>query len=198
MLELRKGNKVPFPKKLSEGYDYNAPYFTANVNSNKIEVLLKHFISVHNEPLFVILELPSKQEDQRKIRPGTVEALHKDVYYIDGCTQKEALTFLRRSASLLINDGLCSFGFGCHQTHDEIMVGKYNVITIYCRDKKVYDGFFEQHDINPVTNLVTAWDTFTQESPGESERVDTNGESVFDIPNIFKEWGIYLASQKES
>lgn len=197
MLKLRQGCKVPFPEKLSEGYVPTDYGFIANVSADKIEMLLSQFISIHNEPIFFVLELPSKQDDEAEIRPGVVEALHKDVYYIDGCTQKEALTILNITSEVLINDGLCSFGFGCHESNDEIMIGKYNLASVYTQDKNTFNGFFEEHGIQRVNKLVTAWDTFTQDSPGESSRVDTDGKSVYDIPIVFKDWGIYLAEQRE-
>lgn len=197
MLKLRKGCKVPFPEKLTEGYEYSTSCFLANVNYDKIERLLAHFISIHDEPLFFILELPSKQDSENEIYPGVAETLHKDVYYIDSCTQEEALAILSKIAELLINDGLCSFGFGAHQTHDEIMVDKYNLVSLYTQNEKEYDGFFEEHEISKAENLLTAWDTFTQASPGESMRIDTDGKSIYDIPGMLKEWGIYFAEQRE-
>lgn len=197
MLKLRKGCRVPFPEKLSEGYTHTDSGFVANVNADKIEMLVAHFIAIHNEPIFFILELPSKRDDEVQIRPGAVKTLHKDVYYIDGCTKEEALVILNRTSEVLINDGLCSFGFGCHQSYDEIMIGKYNVVSVFTQNKNTFDGFFEEHGIRRVNKLVTAWDTFTQDSPGESFRVDTDGKSVYDIPEVFKEWGIYLAEQRE-
>lgn len=197
MLNLRNGSKVPFPEKLSEGYEYNKPCFTANVGADKLEAIMRHFITLHNEPLFFILELPTRQENETEVRPGVVEALHKDAYYIDGCTQEDALAILRETADLMINDGMCAFGFGCHQSHDEIMVGKYNVVTVYAQDKAVYDGFFEEHGIALTENLVTAWDTFSQEYPGESSIVDTDGKSVYDIPEILKERGIFFAERRQ-
>lgn len=195
MLKLRKGCRVPFPEKLLEGYEYKESRFTANVNADKIEGLLSHFIAMHHEPIFFILELPSKQEHETEIRPGVVKTLHKDVYYVDGCTQEEALAILSRTANLMINDGLCSFGFGCHQSNDEIMIGKYNVVSVYTNNKNTFDGFFEEYEIAFAEHLVTAWDTFTQDNPGESSRVDTDGKSIYDIPDILKDWGIYLAEQ---
>lgn len=197
MLNFRKGCKVPFPEKLSEGYEYKESCFTANVNADKMEMLLAHFIAIHNEPIFFILELPSNQKDETEIRPRVVNTLHKDVYYIDGCTQEEALAILNRTANLMINDGLCSFGFGCHQSKDEIMVGKYNVVSVYTKNKNTIDGFFEEHEIAFVEHLVTAWDTFTRDMPGEAFRVDTDGKSIYDIPDLLKEWGIYYAEQRE-
>lgn len=197
MLKLRKGSKVPFPEKLSEGYEYDEPYFTANVNADNMETLLAHFIQIHNEPIFFILELPSKREDETEIRPGVVNKLHKDVYYIDGCTQEKALEILSRTSDLMINDGLCSFGFGGHRSKDEIMVGKYNVVSVYTRNKDTFNGFFEEHEISYIERLTTAWNTFTQDMPGESLRVYTDGKSVYDIPDILKDFGIYLAEQRE-
>ena len=47
-----------------------------------------------------------------------------------------------------------------------------------------------------VDNLVTAWDTFSQDTPGQSERYDFNGKTVFDLPEALKEWGIYLAETR--
>ncbi len=197
MLQLRKGSKVPFPDKLSEGYEYSEPCFTANVDADKLEALIKQFIAMHNEPLFFILELPTRQQDETEISPGVVAALHKDVYYIGGCTQEKALSVLGKTAELMINDGMCSFGFGCHKSHDEIMVGKYNVVTVYTHDKSIYGGFFEEHGIPLVENLVTAWDTFSKTHPGESSIVDTDGKSVYDIPEILKDWGIFFAERRE-
>ena len=198
MLKMRKGCSVPFPEKLSEGWQDQQFGFVANVDADKIESLLEHFIQLHEEPMFFVLELPSKQEDETEIRPGVVNALHKDVYYIDGCTQQETLAILNRTAKLMINDGLCSFGVGFHLSHDEIMVGKYNVISVYTRNKDAFDGFFEKHGIGFSENLITAWDTFTQDAPGESFRVDTNGRSIYDLPELLRDFGIYLAERREA
>lgn len=41
-----------------------------------------------------------------------------------------------RNGELLVNDGLCSFGFGGHNSNNEIMVGKYNLISIYENEKR--------------------------------------------------------------
>lgn len=197
MLKLRKGCKVPSAEKLSEGYTYNSSYFKANVGADKIKSLILHFISIHDEPLFFILELPSRLDSETVIRPGVIAARHKDVYYLDGGTREEAASLLEWLSALLINDGMCSFGFGCHRTRDEIMVGKYNVVLLYTRNEKSYDGFFEEHGIYRVENLLTAWDTFTKECPGESFRVDTDGKSVYDIPDMLKDYGLYFAEQRE-
>lgn len=169
----------------------------ANISADKIKTVMEHFICIHKEPLFFILELPSKQYDEKEIRPGVVDNLHKDIYYIDGCTNEEALTILLRIGDLMINDGLCSFGFGCHESMDEIMFEKYNVTTIFSRSIEQYIDFMAKHEIPKTDHITTAWDTFSQEHPGTSERIDTDGKDIFSIPEMFADWGIYKAEQRE-
>ena len=197
MLVLRTGCEVPFPEKLSEEYMLTDSQIIANISADKIKEVMEHFICIHEEPVFFILELPSRRDDEEEIRPGVVEKLHKDVYYIDGCTQKEALTILLRVGDLMINDGLCSFGFGCHESTDEIMFGKYNVTTIFSRNIEQYIGFMAEHEIPKADNITTAWETFSREHPGSSERIDTDGRDVYSIPEMFADWGIYKAEQRE-
>lgn len=197
MLNLVKGYKICTPEKLNEGYEITSEMaITANVNAEKILDVFQHFIVMHDEPLFFILELPVTSDRETPIAPGVVEELHKDVYYIDGCTREEALVLMNRYGELLINDGISKFGFGCHESQDEIMLDKYNVVTIYSQQLSEYDDFYEAHEIEKVENLITAWDTFTKDTPGQSERCDCNGKSVYDLPEELKEWGIYLAETR--
>jgi len=143
------------------------------------------------------LELPANADDETQVAPGIVRTLHKDIYYIDGCSQEEALTILIRVGNLLYNDGISSFGFGCHESGDEIMFGKYNVLTIYSQKIEQYNDFFDAHEIEITDDLQTAWNTFTEDTPGTSERYEVDGKSVFDIPKQFEDWGMYLAEQRE-
>ncbi len=196
-LKLKAGSSITSKTNLHEGYQKDENSITANIGIDKIEGVMQHFIAMHKEPLFFILELPAKQNDEAEIAPGMVDALHKDIYYIDGCTQEEALTILIRVGDLLYNDGLSSFGFGCHESGDEIMFGKYNALTIYSQEISKYDDFFAVHDIDKTNHLITAWSTFTNETPGISEKYEVDGKTVFDIPDQFKEWGMYFAERRE-
>lgn len=168
----------------------------ANVGVEKVVDVFQHFIAMYDEPLFFILELPVTCDREALIAPGVVEETHKDVYYIDGCTQEECLVLLEKYGELLVNDGMNRFGFGCHESGDEIMLDKYNVVTIYSRTLSKYNDFFEAHEINRVSRLVTAWDTFSDDTPGQAERYDYNGKSVYDLPDVLKDWGIYLAETR--
>ena len=196
-LKLKAGAKVSSPTILYEGYEVGENHIFANVGVNKIESVFQHFIALHKEPMFFILELPANADDETEIAPGVVDTLHKDIYYIDGCSQEEALTILIRVGELLYNDGISSFGYGLHESGDEIIFSKYNVLTIYSHQIERYSDFFEAHEIEKTTNLITAWDTFSEEYPGESTRYDKDGKSVYDIPKQFEEWGMYLAEQRK-
>lgn len=196
-LKLKAGCRVFLSDNLYEGYEVGENYITANVGIDKIKDVMQHFIVMHKEPLFFILELPANQKDETETAPGVVNAFHKDIYYIDGCSQEEALTIMSRVGDLLFNDGLSSFGYGGHESGNEIMFGKYNVLTISSEDIGQYNDFFDVHEIPRVDSLITAWNTFSKEHPGVSEKYTICGKSVYDIPEQFKEWGIYLAEQRE-
>ncbi|MBQ6539530.1 MAG: hypothetical protein IJL71_00705 [Oscillospiraceae bacterium] len=196
-LKLKAGCKVERPEMLFEGFEVTGNQINANVSVDKIESVMQHFIVMHDEPLFFILEIPTLLSDETEIGDGVIKTRHRDVYYIDGCTQEAALTIMFRVGELLFNDGLSAFGYGCHNSGDEIMFGKYNVLTVFSRNTDGYADFFEPHDIDRTEKLVTAWDTFSQDHPGVSEIYEADGKTVFDIPGQFKEWGIYFAERRE-
>lgn len=197
MLKLGKGYTVGEPERLKEEYEVTSDSsMVANVDADKIAEAFWHFIKIHEEPLFFILELPVSRDREQEIAPGILRETHKDVYYIDGCTQGKCLILLERYGELLINDGMNRFGFGGHKSQDEIMLGRYNVVEIYSRNLSEFDSFFEAHGIYRAEKIVTAWDTFTRDTPGQSERYDYKGKSVYDLPEELKDWGIYLAETR--
>ncbi len=113
------------------------------------------------------------------------------------CLKKdEAFSFLDSVGELLSNDGLCKFGFGSQSNNDEIMVDKYNVITISCKNNNLYMNLFRKNNIERTTSLVTAWNTFSEESPGVSEKIEINGKDVYSIITDYKSWGIYFAERR--
>ena len=76
------------------------------------------------------------------------------------------------------------------------MLDKYNVVMIYSQQLSNYNEFFEAHGIEKVESLITAWDTFSDETPGQAERYDYKGKSVYDLPEELKDWGMYLADTR--
>ena len=196
-LKLKKGVELSSQTALYEGCQISETSITANVGTDKIEDVFHHFIAMHDEPLFFILELPAKSDEETEISNGVVKTFHKNVYYIDGCSMEEAAAILFRTGKILFDDGLVSFGFGCHHSHDEMMFGKYNVLTVYSENIKNYADFFAAHNIEKTPQLVTAWDIITTETPGACHLYEIDKKTIYDIPDMFKDWGIYLAEQRE-
>ncbi|MGN1404097.1 MAG: hypothetical protein ACI4XB_07240 [Ruminococcus sp.] len=197
MLQMIKGCQVPFPEKLFEQYELTSYGMAANIGADRLKAFFQFFISQHKEPLFLILELPTNWNDEEKNENGEVEVPHKDIYYIDGCTREEALAILSRAGDRMIHDGLCEFGFGAHETHEEMMLRKYNLVTVCVKDTMPYQSYLESKGIMQTECLVTAWDTFSEEFPGVCERYYSNGKDVYSILKEFKDWGIYFAERRE-
>ena len=194
MLNLVKGHQVSLVENLFESFTkLTEHHLMANVHAEKILEIFQHFIVIHDEPLFFILELPVSIDREKVIAKNIIKESHKDVYYIDGCSREECLALLIRYGDLLVNDGLSKFGFGGHKSHDEIMLDSYNVVTIYSKELSKFNDFFEPHNIQFVEELVTAWKTFSKTSPGISEIYESNGKTAYDLPTELAEWGIYLA-----
>ena len=197
MLNLVKGHQVSLVENLFESFTkLTEHHLMANVHAEKILEVFQHFIVIHDEPLFFILELPVSIDREKVIAKNIIKESHKDVYYIDGCSREECLALLIRYGDLLVNDGLSKFGFGGHKSHDEIMLDSYNVVTIYSKELSKFNDFFEAHNIQFVEELVTAWKTFSKTSPGISEIYESNGKTVYDLPEELAEWGIYLAETR--
>ena len=197
MLNLVKCHQVSLVENLFESFTkLTEHHLMANVHAEKILEVFQHFIVIHDEPLFFILELPVSIDREKVVAKNIIKESHKDVYYIDGCSREECLALLIRYGDLLVNDGLSKFGFGGHKSHDEIMLDSYNVVTIYSKELSKFNDFFEPHNIQFVEELVTAWGTFSKTSPGISEIYESNGKTVYDLPVELAEWGIYLVETR--
>ena len=195
MIELKECCKVPFPEKLFEKYEVTENAIYANVSTTKVLDMMKHFISIHNEPLFFILEIPCAEKDNIT-ESKTLFNTNNDyeVYFIDGLNSNQACKIIDELGEILLNDGMNTFGIGGHESHEEILLGKYNVMTIYTRNSEKYQDFLNNYHIEPTDKLITAWDTFDREHFGECTVYVSkkNGKCIYDIPEMYKEYGMYL------
>ncbi len=197
MLKLKNCCKVPFPEKLVEQYEVNNNAIYANIGTDKIKNILLDFIEMHNEWLFFILEIPTKWDDEPKDDSGNPIGIHKDVYYIDGCTQDKAKSILLDIGDLLIDDGMSSFGFGCHNSKEEIIFDKYNLLVIYTDKPEQYEYMFSTYDIPKTDNLITAWSTFDVDNYGECKLNVIDDKDIYSIPAEYENQGMYFAERRE-
>lgn len=198
MLKMKKCCSVPFPEKLSEQYEIQENRIVANVGTDKIMNMMLEFIDMHDEWLFFILELPTNWNDEPKDENGELMGRHKDVYYIDGCSQEKAKSILYDIGDLLIDDGRNCFGFGGHESKEEILLDKYNVMTVYTKNPEKYEPFLEKYNITKTGDLVTAWDTFSKEYGGESGIYELDGKDIYSVPEDYKKYGMYFAERREN
>lgn len=92
---------------------------------------------------------------------------------------------------------MSKFGFGVHGQATEIMRDKYNVIMLWSENTEKYTDIFNSHNIPQCENLVTAWNTFSYEFPGECNRITVNRKTVYDLPDELKNIGMYFAERRE-
>lgn len=198
MLKMIKGVKINCANELNEEYMINGTDFIANINADKIFKIINDFIELQEEPLFLIFEVPTNKENEN-IKGNVIEQAHKDVYYLDNISISSVKEILKIFGSLFINDGISQIGVGNHTTNAEIMKNKYNVITIFSgKDEPTkYKELLNNNNIKQVDKLLTAWDFFTKQNPGECNRVDEDGKSIYDvIDTLIKEKGLYLAERR--
>ncbi len=200
MIELKKCCKVPFPENLFEKYEAQENAIYANVNASKIIDIMKRFVEMHNEPMFFILEIPCKEYDGITDSKTLISANNDyDVYFIDGLDKELVNQCLDALGDFLTKDGMNTFGVGGHESHEEILFGKYNVMTIYTKSADEYRELMSSFGIKITESLVTAWDTFDASHPGECSLYvsEKTGKTIYDIPDAYKELGMYLYEERK-
>ena len=201
MLELKKGCHVPFPEKLFEQYEIQGNAIYANVNASKVLGMMRHFIEIHDEPLFFVLELPCKDEDgitESKMIANAAD--DTDVFFVDNLNAEKVSEWLDALGDFLVDDGMNIFGVGAHESREELLFGKYNFMTLYTIYLEKYHDFFEKFGIERTERLVTAWDTFDHDHPGECILLHhpKTGKTVYDIPEMYKEYGMYFYKSRKT
>ncbi len=203
MFELIKGAKINNDIQLKEEYEIDGSWVSANVSAEKIRDLIDEFIKNESTELYCLfIEVPANADDENVTgitEDGIyqINKAHKDVYYLDDISATNLKELLDIFDDILINDGLSSFGV-LSQSGREIGKYKYNVIKAYTRDDllpliKVFDLF----DIPETDNLITAWDYFSQENPGESELYKKDGKTIYDVVETLEQVGMYKYEQRE-
>ena len=192
-MNFSKGYIVPLRDEVEEGYDYKGKTATANVSYEKMKEVILGFIDSLVEPCFFILELPATRQQEEMLRENNCAPFHSNVYYADGLSKKQLLKIIDSYGEILINDGVCEFGFASHITRDEIFICKYNMVKIFSTDKEMIKNLFDRHNIPRRESLKTAWDTFSQNSPGDSKTIEIDGLTCFDLVDKLESFGLYFA-----
>jgi len=190
MIKIKKGSIIPENIKIKEEYKVENDTIVLNIDVDKINKLLKSFVKIQKEELFLFIEVPTNINEEKEN--------YTDVYYLDGISINEIDELLNMYGDILINDGLCEFGFGVKSFNEEIMSLKYNMITIYSKENvNKYIDLLNELKINKTIDFKSAWDYFTEENPGISKLYEKEKQTVYDIIEILKEKGLYLGERKK-
>lgn len=203
MFNLIRGAKINENILHKEEYEINGNWIYANVSAENIRKVIDEFVEIEKGNRFCLfIETPANIADENVIGMDNegfyqLESKHMDVYYLDNITDEYVIYLLDKFGDIFINDGLSHFGV-LSQSGREIGKYKYNVIEAYTRDDllpliKVFNSF----DVPETANLVTAWDYFSQDNPGESELYKKDGKTIYDVVDELKEIGLYKYEQRE-
>lgn len=179
MFETAAGVTVPFPEKLQEQYQIDGDTLTLNLSFDKLPDFVQAFYAMLPAPLFLAVH-PDAEDEQT-------------VYYLDGMSKKQLAAVLDGYGELLYQDGLSSFAIASHETDEEIYIQKYKVVSIYSPDLNRFFPLLERFGVARTPHLITAWDTFSEDSPGEARRLEVGGETVEDMIEQLKQIGMYKA-----
>lgn len=157
----------------------------------KLSALVSELYKALQEPLFFVLQLPLSYDEE--IKQPTGNGLHQEVLYLDGQTQSQIDAIMNSYGELLLRDGSTQFAIASHQTKDEIFIQTYKVVSIYSKTPEKYIPLLKKYGLRKTRNLITAWDTFSREHPGDCYAMNIDGFSAFDVARILKEQGMYRA-----
>lgn len=192
MFQTAPGVTIPFPDKIQEQFQvYEGKSIYANISFEKLKPMLTEFYHSLPEPLFFVLQLPLSIHEERKM--GDSNTFHQEVCYLDGQTKSQIDDIIEKYGQILLEDGMSQFAVASHVNNEEIFIQKYKLTAFYSSFPRRFIPFLKRYGLTETDNLITVWNTFSQETPGECRRVSINGFDVYDIAEQLKKQGMYRA-----
>lgn len=192
MFQTAPGVTIPFPDKIQEEFKvYDGKSIYANISFEKLKPILTEFYHSLPEPLFFVLQLPLSMHEERKM--GDSNTFHQEVCYLDGQTKSQIDDIMEKYGQILLEDGMSQFAVASHVNNEEMFIQKYKLTAFYSSFPRRFIPFLKRYGLTETDNLVTVWNTFSQETPGECRRVSINGFDVYDVAEQLKKQGLYRA-----
>lgn len=197
MFQTPPGVTIPFPDKIQEQFQvYEGNSIYANISFEKLKPILTEFYHSLPEPLFFVLQLPLSIHEERKLKDSNT--FHQEVCYLDGQTKSQIDDIIEKYGQILLEDGMSQFAVASHVNNEEIFIQKYKLTAFYSSSPRRFIPFLQRYGLTETDNLITVWNTFSQETPGECRRVSINGFDVYDVAEQLKKQGLYRAKIIES
>jgi len=197
MFQTAIGVTIPFPERILEEFQIFDSGILLNLSFEKLNPFIAEFIEQLLEPLFFVLELPLSEQEEVKLRKDDTYPFHKKVCYLDNQSKDQIKEIMQRYGTLLLNDGMSQFAIYSHVTREGIYIQKYKVVRIFNTTLAKYVELFEKYNLRQTDNILTVWDTFSHNTPGEVHRVEMNGINVFDVYDNLVKIGLYVAQITE-
>ena len=197
MFQTAPGVTIPFPDKIQEQFQvYEGKSIYANISFEKLKPILTEFYHNLPEPLFFVLQLPLSIHEERKLKDSNT--FHQEVCYLDGQTKSKIDDIMEKYGQILLEDGMSQFAVASHVNNEEMFIQKYKLTAFYSSSPRRFIPFLQRYGLTETDNLITVWNTFSQETPGECRRVSINGFDVYDVAEQLKKQGLYRAKIIES
>lgn len=192
MFQTAPGVTIPFPDKIQEQFKvYDGKSIYANISFEKLKPMLTEFYHSLPEPLFFVLQLPLLMHEERKMEDSNT--FHQEVCYLDGQTKSQIDDIMEKYGQILLEDGMSQFAVASHVNNEEMFIQKYKLTAFYSSFPRRFIPFLKRYGLTETDNLITVWNTFSQETPGECRRVSINGFDVYDVAEQLKKQGMYRA-----
>jgi len=184
-----QGIRIPQIKEIHSAYEWEKNgeewLFTVVLDATRIPKFLQDYCEILPEPGYFTLELPAQAENVY------------DIYYVDGCTRPVLQAIVRRYGELLTEDGYVRFGFAAHEAPEQLYVSDLKTIRIYTLFPEPVKGLLQKYAVPEEKNCKKLWDILSDQNPCELIHVEVEEESIFDLPELLADAGIYLAGQRE-
>jgi hypothetical protein len=198
MFNTASGVRIPFPEKIEEKYMLDGNWMNFNISFEKLNFLFEDFLKDLCEPLFLFIHLPLLQNEEKELLQKGSNSFHSEVLYLDGQTKNQICEIMQQYGEILLNDGMSQFGIASHKTKDELYIQKYKMVGIYSKEIDKYINLMDKYKISETDHLITAWNTFSQEHPGECSPATFNENNIYDVVELLKEKGMYRAKVVDS
>lgn len=197
MFQVALGVTIPSSEKLKEEFQIFENSILFNLSFEKLESFITEFIEQLVEPLFFVLEMPLTRQEEDELRVNSQSPFHKKVCYLDGQSREQIMSILNTYGDLLLNDGMSQFAIYSHNTNDGVYIQKYKVIVIFSHTPQKYISLLEKNGVVQTDSIFTAWDTFSQDSPGQVQKIEMDGIDIFDVYDELVKMGMYIAKVVE-
>ena len=197
MFQIASGVEIPCPENIKEEFQIFDKYIQFNLSFEKLKPLIEEIIDQLPEPLFFILEIPLLQQEEFELRKESTCPFHKKGCYLGDQSINQIKDLFYKHGDLLLSDGISQFAIYSHTAKDGIYIQKYKIITIFSNSPAEYVEILRKYNLTQTDKLITAWDTFSCETPGNLHRIETNGIDIFDVYDELIKKGMFVVEIAE-